>query len=215
MRCCQSAACDTGRLFSRFAARYRKRYRRRGLERSQKQLVAGLDAARLGTYSMLEIGCGVGYLHQHLLTRGGTRAVGVDLSERMLAEARALAAEDGFSTRVDYLVGDFVNLAEQIARVDVSLLDKVICCYPDAYILVQRALDKTERACALIYPRRHLLNRCAIAIAAFLMAVTRNAYRPYFYEPEEVRTWIEERGFHRTWQAETPLWRTEVYQRVQ
>ncbi|MHB8415347.1 MAG: class I SAM-dependent methyltransferase [Acidiferrobacteraceae bacterium] len=214
MRCCQSVACDTGRLFSRFASRYRKRYRRQGLERSQKQLVAGLEATRLGAYSMLEIGCGVGYLHQHLLTRGGARAVGVDLSEQMLAEARVLAAEDGFSTRVDYRVGDFVDLATQIDRVDVSLLDKVICCYPDAYTLVQRALDKTERACALTYPRGHLLNRCAIAIAALLMAVTRNAYRPYFYDPQEVRAWIEEQGFRRIWQAETPLWRTEIYQRL-
>lgn len=215
MRCCQSAACGTGRFFSHFAGRYRRRYRARGLERSQEQLLAGLQSARLGPCSVLEIGCGVGYLHQELLRRGGTRAVGVDLSERMLDEARLLATEAGLAERVDYRLGDFVDIAAHIERVDATLMDKVICCYPDARTLVGRALDKTGRVIALTYPRSHVFNRWMIAAGALMMALVRSSYRPYFYEPAEVSGWIEGCGFRRIWQSRTPLWLTQVYAREQ
>ncbi|MHB1951002.1 MAG: class I SAM-dependent methyltransferase [Acidiferrobacteraceae bacterium] len=213
MKCCQAAACGTGRFFSHFATRYRKRYRRRGFERSQEQILAGLGSADLGPFSVLDIGCGVGYLHQELLRRGATHALGVDLSDRMLDEARILAGESGLTGRVDYRLGDFVELAPAIESADVTLLDKVICCYPDAQTLIARALEKTRRAVVLTYPRSHVFNRVMLAAAALTMALLRSGYRPYFYEPAAVSGWIEGRGFRPIWRSRTPVWLTEVYVR--
>lgn len=54
------------RLFSRLARRSRRHYEKRGFLKSQYQLLEGLTQTGLTGASLLEIGCGVGYLHQHL-----------------------------------------------------------------------------------------------------------------------------------------------------
>jgi len=84
-------------LFSFFARRYRKRFTRKGFEPSQKQLLAGLRQAGYGGKMVLEIGSGVGHLHQTLLEQGAQSAVGIDLASSMVEEAEAWAVERGLS----------------------------------------------------------------------------------------------------------------------
>jgi hypothetical protein len=67
--------------------------------------------------TLLDIGCGIGYLHQRLLQAGASSAVGVDLSAKMLEEARAQAREQGLTERTDYREGEFVELAHALALV--------------------------------------------------------------------------------------------------
>ena len=85
MSCCCPEAKSASRFFSFFARRYRKRYAKKGFEESQKQLVEGLTQAGISDSSLLEIGSGVGYLHQTLLEQGATSATGVDLAPKMIA----------------------------------------------------------------------------------------------------------------------------------
>ncbi len=49
--------------------------------------------------------------------------------------------------------GDFMTLDERIDNADICLLDKVVCCYPDAQGLVQKSLAKTKQVYGLTYPR--------------------------------------------------------------
>ena len=95
MGTCCVQNCDTGRFFDWFAGRYRKRFARKGLEPSQKGLMKGLMSSGFSDASLLDIGCGTGYLHQRLLQAGAKRAVGVDLSTEMVKEARRQAREQG------------------------------------------------------------------------------------------------------------------------
>ena len=214
MGCCQLRVCGTGRFFSRFAGRYRRRYQRRGLEASQKQLVEGLKDLGVVGRSLLEVGCGVGYVHQELLQAGAASAFGVDLSPEMLVQARQLAVARDLGGRVEYRAGDFVDLAPEIATADISVLDKVLCCYPDAHTLVTAVTARTRHYCAVTYPRGHLLNRAGIACLGMLLTLFRNAFRPYFYEPAQVGAWFQAQGFRRTSQRATAWWLTEIYERA-
>ena len=213
MSCCCPQAGGIGRCFSRFAGFYRRHYRRRGLENTQRQMVEGLRAAGIADASLLEIGCGVGYLHQALLKQGAARALGVDLSDRMLEQARTLAAEQGLTQRTEYRVGDFVALAPALAAADITLLDKVVCCYPDAESLLSAALDKTRRVCALTYPRGHLLNRIAVALGAWVLKLVRSQFRAYVHDPRMIEARIVARGFRKSYQNQTAIWLTQVYVR--
>jgi magnesium-protoporphyrin O-methyltransferase len=129
---------ETGRFFGWFAKRYRRRFVRKGLEPSQKHLIKGLGKVGFSGARLLEIGCGTGYLHQQLLRSGADSAVGIDLSARMLEEARAEARAHGLAERTEYREGDFVELAEGLGRADIVILDKVICCYPRLLLTVLR-----------------------------------------------------------------------------
>jgi magnesium-protoporphyrin O-methyltransferase len=211
--CCHAQVCGTGRFFSRFARRYRKRYLKKGLEDSQRQFVEGVMQAGIAGATLLEIGCGIGYLHQSLLEQGATRAVGVDMSDRMLAEARSLARERGLSERTAYHQGDFVELAESLPDADVTLLDKVVCCYPDAEALVNRSLARTRRVYALTYPRDRTINRIGVALMRFALWLVRSPFRNYVHDPRIIESRIAAAGFHKRYENHTFIWLTQVYVR--
>lgn len=202
------------RLFSRLARWYRFRYHWLGLEASQRQLVAGLARIGYQKASLLEIGCGVGWLHQWLLRHGAAAAVGVDLSPALLAEAEALAREQGLEGRVRYLTGDFLQLAASIEPADLVVLDKVICCYPDARTLLRRAAAKARRAVALTYPRIHLLSRAGVAWLNRFLALVGSDFRVYLHDSHAVASWLAEAGFRKADEACTWLWLTQVFTQI-
>ncbi|QKT03511.1 methyltransferase domain-containing protein [Ectothiorhodospiraceae bacterium 2226] len=211
MPCCCPHAQSASRVFSLFAHRYRKRFERRGFEPSQRQLLEGLAQAGYQGAHVLEIGSGVGHLHQTLLERGAGRATGIDLAPRMIEEAEQWARERGLADRTRYVVGDFMQ--ETLGAADVTVLDKVVCCYPDAHGMVHRALAGTRRVIALTYPRDRWYVRAGIALGALGMKLLRSDFRPYAHSPAAIEGWIRAAGFSKRYQATTFIWLTQVYER--
>ncbi len=213
MNCCCPHAASASRLFSLVAGSYYRRFRKRRFEASQEQLLEGLAQVGYGGASLLEIGCGVGALHQELLEKGAARATGIDLAPRMIEKAEQLAAERGLEERTEYIVGDFMALGERIAPAEVTLLDKVVCCYPDADGLVHASLARTGRVYALTYPRDRWYVRIGVALGGFLMWLIRSDFRPYLHDPRQVGHWIRQAGFVRRYRNTTWVWLTEVYEK--
>lgn len=214
MSCCCPHDRSTARIFSFFARRYRKRYRRKGFEPSQKQLLVGLEKAGFEDKTLLEIGSGVGYLHQHLLQQGAASAVGVDLAPKMLAEARQGAEEKGLVDRTLYIEGDFLDLGQvDPAPADITVLDKVVCCYPDANGLIRASLAHTRETLALTYPRSRWYTRLGARIGALLMALLRSDFRSYVHDPVQIEDWIRVAGFEKTYENHTFIWLTQIYQK--
>lgn len=213
MSCCCPHSVSAGKVFSFFARSYRKRFAKKGFEPAQKQLIAGLQQAGFGDKSVLEIGSGVGHLHQTLLERGAKSAVGIDLAASMIEEAEAWARERGLEERVRYYQGDFMALAESLEQSDITILDKVVCCYPDADGLVHRSVSKTRYVYALTYPRSRWYVHIGFALGAILMKLIRSDFRPYLHDPEQIEQWITEAGFKKAYEATTLVWLTQVYER--
>ena len=210
--CCTSNR-DTGRFFGWLAKLYRKRFARKGLEASQQQLVDGLRRQGWAGLTLLEVGCGVGYLHQLMVKEGASRAVGVDLSSKMLHEAREQARVQGLSARTDYREGDFVELSDSIAPADVVILDKVICCYPDADSLVRRSADKAARSYAFTIPRDRWSVRLVFWCAGRMLALIRCGFRTHVHDVDAIERRLSHAGFERVFQASTFIWLTRVYAR--
>jgi len=214
MSCCCLHTRSAGRFFSLFARRYRKRFESKGFEPSQKQLLAGLDALGYRGNSVLEIGSGVGHLHQTLLERGARSAVGVDLAPKMLAEARRWADERDLGERVTYLEGDFMDRAPEIDAADITILDKVICCYPDADGLVRASLAKARQGYAFTVPRERWFVRLGVGVLAAAMRIIRSNFRPYVHDIHKIDAHIIDAGFGKCFEASTAVWLTRVYQRA-
>jgi magnesium-protoporphyrin O-methyltransferase len=204
---------ETGRFFDWFARRYRKRFARKGLEPSQEQLMKGLMSSGFSHASLLDIGCGTGYLHQRLLQAGAETAVGVDLSTEMVEEARAQARAQGLAERTDYRAGDFVELAEVLSPADIVILDKVICCYPDADALVQRSARMAGRVYAFTVPRDRWPVRFALFTARVFLALIRCGFRTYVHDVAAIDRWLTQLGFARAFEECTFVWLTRVYAR--
>ncbi|MEK7815656.1 MAG: class I SAM-dependent methyltransferase [Pseudomonadota bacterium] len=213
MSCCCVSSGGIGKFFGHFARRYRRRHERRGFETTQRQLLEGLHQAEVAGARLLEIGCGVGYLHRQLLRDGAMRALGVDISEAMLVQARELARAAGLADRAEYRQGDFVELAGDIGSVDVTVLDKVVCCYPDAEALVTKSLAKTRRVYALTYPRDHVFNRVGVRVLGLFLWLVRSTFRSYVHDPRRIEDWIAAAGFKKRYENQTAIWLTQVYVR--
>ena len=199
------------RLFSRFARRQRRRYEKRGFQPSQFHLIEGLTQAGVNGASLLEIGCGVGYLHQHLLQQGAARATGIDLADQTIAQARELAERRGLADRTDYRVGDFIELVDRLKAADVTILDKVICCYPDARALVEDSLARTRRVYAYTIPRDRWFIRGGAALLALLLWLFGSPFRSYVHDPRRIEAWVTAHGFVPRYRNQTAFWLTQVF----
>lgn len=213
MSCCCPHAQSAGKFFSFFARNYRKRYAKKGFEKSQKLLVEGIRQAGIEDATLLEIGSGVGYLHQTLIEEGAASAIGVDLSPKMIAEAEAGADQKGLSDRVRYFLDDFVTMDEVLEPVDITILDKVVCCYPDADGLVHKSLEHTRRVYALTYPRDRWFTRMGAKVIAAIFSVLRIQFRSYVHSPKMIETWIKGEGFKKKYENQTTAWLTQVYEK--
>ena len=213
MSCCCPHSKSGGRIFSFFARSYRRRFIRNGFEPSQVQLMAGLDQADLKNATLLEVGSGVGYMHQVLLEQGAKSAVGIDLAPDMLKEAQQWANEKGLADRVEYIQGDFIELLDQVKPAEVTILDKVVCCYPHAELLINSSTAKTNRVYALTYPRSRWFIKVAIEIMAFFLKLGGSDFRAFVHNPEDIERWIIDVGFKKTYQKQTFIWLSQIYQK--
>ncbi len=213
MTCCCPHSISGGRLFSFFARSYRRRFAKKGFEPSQCQLLAGLSQAGFQDASLLEIGSGVGYLHQTLLAQGARTAVGIDLSADMLKEAEDWAAERGLAGRTQYLQGDFIELLDEVVPAEITILDKVVCCYPFADLLLNSATKKTRRVIALTYPRQRWFIRGVVELMAVVLRLAGSDFRAYVHDPRDIERWITKAGFKKTFQQQTFIWLSQVYEK--
>jgi SAM-dependent methyltransferase len=95
-----------------------------------RQLVAHLPQGR-GPLRVLDAGCGQG-TQALALARLGHEVVGLDLSDKLLDEARRAAAEEraGVRSRLEFVTGDLLALgAEHAGRYD------LVCCHGVAMYL--------------------------------------------------------------------------------
>lgn len=211
MSCCCPHSKSGGRLFSFFARSYRRRFTKHGFEPSQLQLVEGLEQAGYKDATLLEVGSGVGYLHQTLLERGAKSAIGIDLAPDMLKEAEDWAKQKNLSARTEYIQGDFIELLDHVKPAEVTILDKVVCCYPHAELLTNHSTAKTTRVYALTYPRDRWFTKVAIEIMAFFLKISGSDFRAFVHNPDDIERWITDVGFKKVYQQQTFIWLSQVY----
>jgi magnesium-protoporphyrin O-methyltransferase len=211
MNCCTTNG--TGKFFSKYARQYEKYFRKKGLRPEQKHLAEGIRARGLAQASLLEIGCGVGSLHLSLLQEGASRVTGFDISERMIAGAQKLAAEMGLQERTSYQQGDFVALHETAPSAEITILDKVICCYENARELIATSAAKSRRVYAVSYPRESAVVRLFFQAGIFFCKLFRSSFRPYYHSPQEIVRLIAAAGFELAYERSTLIWAVQVFQR--
>lgn len=182
--CCSS--CYDTAFDGRLAQRELREYRRKGPGRASRAIADALGRKGVEGRTVLDIGGGVGAVHQQLLARGAARVTDVDASRPYLDAARSEAERLGVADRVQFEYGDFVVLAQGIEPADLVALDRVVCCYGDVDALVGLAAARTRRRLAITLPPASWPVRAVIAVGNAWYRLTRNAYRAYAHSHERV-----------------------------
>ena len=210
--CCSS--CYDSAFDGRLAQRELREYRRKGPGRASRAIADALARKGVEGRTVLDIGGGVGAVHEELLARGVARVVDIDASRSYLEAARSEATRRGVAERVTFRYGDFVALAPDVEPADLVALDRVVCCYGDVDALVSLAAARTRRRLAITIPPDARPLRAVVAVGNAWYRLTRNPYRAYIHPHERVIAAARAAGL----EPEGPIsrvgwWRLLVFER--
>jgi 2-polyprenyl-3-methyl-5-hydroxy-6-metoxy-1,4-benzoquinol methylase len=189
-------------------------YRKSGPGPTTRLLRDGLVQAGLVRGVLLDIGAGLGALTFELIDRGSTQAIAVDASSSYLDAAAQEASRRHQRASIEFVHGDFVDVAATIPKVDVVTLDRVVCCYPHVEPLLSGAIEHATRALALSYPRESWFARAVMGADNLKRKLKGNPFRTFVHSPTLMEAMIRHAGFTLAIRRRTWIWSIDVFVRL-
>jgi 16S rRNA G966 N2-methylase RsmD len=171
-----------------------RRYRKRGLDKTSRHMVEFLAERGIEGATVLEVGGGLGEIQIELLKRGAERSVILELSPAYDGEAGQLLREAGLEDRVERRLHDIAADPDSIEPVDVVVLHRVVCCYPDYERLLGAAAAHARRALVFSYPPRNAVSRAVIAAQNLGFRLMRREFRTFAHPPAAMLAVLRDRG---------------------
>ncbi len=213
MMCC-TRYCAAEALFnSKVAKRDLRRYRRRGADATTRLMLAEIRRLPLEGQHLLDVGGGIGVITCELADTRIAGAAIVEASPAYLEVARQEVGLKYGSRSTQFVLGDFAAIADTLPDADVVTLDRVVCCYPDAEVLLGAAAARTRQVLAFTYPRDLWYVRSMFAFGNFWLRLTGKKFRAFVHAPERMAAVLEAAGLVRATQRETFVWMLDVYHR--
>jgi magnesium-protoporphyrin O-methyltransferase len=191
------------------------RFRRQGLRGSAKDLADGVAALGERGQSLLEIGGGVGQIQVDLLSKGvALSAVNVDLSHSWEEAAQTLLSERRLEGKVQRIVADFVEKADELAPADVVILHRVVCCYPAWQRLLTAAASHAHRTLAMTFPADRPWLKALFALENLTWRLRKRGFRAHLHDPKAMLQLLSEQGLSVISDKSRVVWRTIVAMRA-
>ena len=183
-----------------------KRYRRRGLDGTSRRIVDFLKKQGVEGQTVLEIGGGIGAIQIELLKAGASRATSIELTPTYEQVANELLSETGLSGRVERMVMDFAQAADQVEAADVVVMNRVLCCYHDMPRLAGAAADHARQTLVMTFPRGALWIRAGLGIGNGLLWLTRRHFHIFVHPPSEIIATSQRHGLQAVLNDTGLLW---------
>jgi SAM-dependent methyltransferase len=187
--------------------------RARGPRPTTLELIDAIRGNGVDGAVVIDVGAGVGAVHLALLEAGAVHAIDVDASKEYISAAREEAERRGLGERVEYRHGDLVELAADLPRADVVVLDSVICCYPYLGPMLEAAVRPGPRLLALTYPRDTWWMRLYMRAFNAQRSLAGSPERYFTHRHEVVRGLLGHAGFREVYNSGSPAWRVCAYAR--
>src|SRR6267143_408447 len=191
------------------------KYKSNGLTASSQVLLDFISKNGLVGKTVLEIGCGTGFFALETIRSGATSSLGVDLSSAAIHEANEFAKECGLQDRARFEVSNAASTRQPAS--DVVVMDKVLCCYPDADALLKTASDSSRELLGFVVPRNEGLMKPAMKIGTALINLVeklrKTGFRLYLHPLRSTNELLAETGFHQAYKAKSRFWLIFLYTR--
>lgn len=188
-------------------------YRAKGPKKTTRMIIDAMKVQGIEGLNLLDVGGGIGAIQHQLIAAGVNQATDVDASQAYLQAARDEAARRGLAERVDFIHGDFVQLAAQIPPTDIVTLDRVVCCYADMEKLVGLSAARAKKLYGLVYPRDAWWVKIGIKIINLFFRIRKSTYRSYVHPTQAVDAVVRGQGLKRRSIRQTWVWQVVVYSR--
>lgn len=191
------------------------KYKSKGLTASSEILLDFLSENKLEGKSVLEIGCGTGFFSLETLRHGASSCFGVDLSAVAIKEANAFTRESGLQDRATFQVAD--GASARVPSSDIVVMDKVLCCYPDASSLLKTSIEASKQALGFVVPRDEgwmkPFMRSGEAVINLVERLRRTGFKFYLHPLEKIDRQLVDAGFQRSKKAQSRVWLIFLYKR--
>jgi|SRR5215813_2192890 len=209
-----SFCCSVEAHFGRERAeRDLRNYRRGRAPRVTKLLTAELLRQPLAGKHLLDIGAGIAAVTMELGSSEAASATIVEASPAFLEIAQREIKQRYGPRPVQFFRGDFTQIAETVPPADVAILDRVVCCYPDAEALLSAAAARTREILSFSYPRDRWDVRLVLGYENSMRRWKGNEFQTFVHPPRKMAEVLERAGFVRVASGGTFLWRVEIYKR--
>jgi len=193
------------------------KYKSKGLTASTGVLLGLLTENGLVGKTVLDIGCGTGFFALETIKQGASSCIGVDLSSAAIHEANEFAKESGLQNRARFEVANAAST--QHPPSDIVVMDKVLCCYPDADSLLNTASSSSNGLLGFVVPRDEGLMRPMMRIGTGLINLVerlrKTGFRLYLHPLRSLDKLLVENGFHRDRKAKSRFWLVFLYKRTE
>jgi SAM-dependent methyltransferase len=129
-------------------------YKEKGLlEDSAKEVVKIIvQHPYLRNNNYLDVGCGTGKVCFELVKNGAAKAIGIDLSDTDIEEAKQLARDLKLEDKTEFYVKNFFDITLD-TEVNGVILHMVLCCHPDLNSMLSKIIEiKSENVFITIPP---------------------------------------------------------------
>jgi magnesium-protoporphyrin O-methyltransferase len=192
-------------------------YRRRGLRgapRVTRLLIAELTRYPLSQKHLLDIGSGIAVVSAELSTRDIASATIVEASPAFLEIAQRELKPRYGSRPIQFFRGDFTQIENAVPTTDITILDRVVCCYPDPDALLAAAASHTREILAISYPKDRWFVLLVVAYENFMRRRKGNLFQTFVHSPQQMASVLGRAGFVRTSSRGTLGWRVELFHRL-
>jgi SAM-dependent methyltransferase len=169
-----------------------------------------------GGRSVLELGSGRGGLMVELLRSGASTVAGLDLSGASVAAARERLAAEGLADRAVVEVGDGATCP--LPPRDWVVLDRVICCYPDAAGLVANSMPAARSLYVFSVPESRgwagLVARLSRALDNGWNRFRGRSCATFVHDIRDIDRMLAAGDFRLSRATRRGLWRVAVYERA-
>ena len=192
------------------------KYKSKGLTASTEVLLGLLTESGLVGKTVLDIGCGTGFFALETLRQGASSCTGVDLSPSAIHEANEFAKESGLQDRARFEVANAASTRHLPS--DIVVMDKVLCCYPDADALLKTASASSTGLLGFVIPRDEGLMkpmmRVGIGMINLVERVRKTGFRLYLHPLSSLDRLLVDNGFQRSSKAKSRFWLVFLYTRA-
>jgi magnesium-protoporphyrin O-methyltransferase len=189
------------------------RYRRKGLDATSRRIVEFVKTQGVEGRTVLEVGGGVGAVQIELLKAGASRATNVELIPTYEQVAAELLGDAGLAHRVERRVMDFAQANGQVESADIVIMNRVICCYPDAPRLAGAAADHARGLLVMSFPRASWWMRLGLGIANSVLWATRREFHIFVHAPSRIFATSEQHGLAPVLDQPGVLWTVAALRR--
>ncbi len=190
-----------------------KKYRKNGAQKATKTLINAISSHNINSFSLLDIGGGIGAIQHELLKKGVLLSTDVDASSAYLEKAKEESFRQGTAEKTKFYFGDFVEIANTIAEADIVTLDRVICCYDEMEKLVNLSADKAKVFYGIIFPIDKWIIKKLHKIFNLGFVFERNSMRVFIHSTEKIEEILKLKGFENIFHKRYLLWQVILFKR--